>query len=199
MPGRRAEPQLIRRAAVLLLLLSLAGPGALHAQDARASASVETALRIGALRGSAKAFAGGVGLLDLGRRVAFGGGGWILLGTSRIYAGSADSDRDLRVAYGGVVVAVELVRDARWDLRARALVGAGNGKISLRLAGVQLAADNFGVIEPELCGSWHMSPNASLVGSVAYRYAYGVDDLPSVSEDNLRGMSLGVGLSVRGF
>lgn len=198
MPRRRAERQLIRRAAALLLL-SLAGPGTLHAQEARAHASLEAALRVGALRGTAKAFAGGVGLLDLGGRLSFGGGGWTLLGTSRIYAGSADSDRDLRVAYGGVVAAVELVRDARWDLRASALVGVGNGKISLRLAGVQLAADNFGVIEPELSGSWHLSSNASLVGSLAYRYAYAVDNLPSVSQASLRGMSLGVGLSARGF
>jgi hypothetical protein len=197
-PRRRTEPQLIRRAAVLLLL-SLVGPSSLHAQDARAHASIEAAARVSALRGSAKLFVGGIGLLDLGGRVSFGGGGWILLGTSRIYAGSADSDRDLRVAYGGVVADVELVRDARWDLRARALLGAGNGKISLRVAGVQLAADNFGVIEPELCGSWHVSPNASVVGSLAYRYTYGVNDLPSVSQDNLAGVSLGVGFAVRSF
>jgi len=198
MPRRRAERQLIRRAAALLFL-SLAGPGTLHAQEARAHASLEAALRVGALRGTAKAFAGGVGLLDLGGRLSVGGGGWILLGTSRIYAGSADSDRDLRVSYGGVVADLELVRDERWDLRVRALMGAGNGKISLRVAGVQLAADNFGVVEPELCGSWHLSPNASLVGTVAYRYAFGVNDLPSVSDDNLAGVSLGVGFAVRSF
>ncbi len=144
-------------------------------------------------------FAGGVGLLDLGGRVAFGGGGWILLGQSKISAGSADADRDLKVAYGGVVVDMELLRNHRWDVRARALVGAGNGKISLRVAGVQLAADNFGVVEPEVCGSWHLSPNASLVGTLAYRYTFGVDDLPNVSENNLRGISLGVGFAVRSF
>lgn len=198
MPRRRTEPQLIRRAGVLLLLM-LVVPGALHAQDTRAHASIEAALRVGSLRGSAKAFAGGVGLLDLGGRVAFGGGGWILLGQSQISAGSADADRDLRMAYGGVVADVELVRDARWDLRARALMGAGNGKITLRLAGVQLAADNFGVFEPEVCGSWHLSRSTSIVGTLAYRYAFGVNDLPNVSEANLRGISFGVGFAARSF
>lgn len=198
MPRRRQEPQLIRRAAVLLLL-TLVGPGALHAQDASARANVEAALRVGALRGSAKMFVGGIGLLDLGGRVALGGGGWILLGRSRISAGSADADRDLRVAYGGVVAEVELLSDPGWDVRARALVGAGNGKISLRLAGVQLAADNFGVVEPEVCGSWHLSARTRAVGTVAYRHAFGVSDLPSVSGNDLSGFSLGVGLAIRSF
>lgn len=145
-------------------------------------------------------FAGGVGLLDLGGRVAFGAGGWLVLGTSRIETGSPENDTELRVAYGGVVAEVDLPRQIHgWDLRARALVGAGNAKVADRLIRVQLGADNFGVVEPGVVGSRQIMRHTYLTGGIAYRFIFGVEDLPNVSPEDLRGASVQLGIAFRTF
>lgn len=199
MPGRRQEPQL-RRSLLVPLLLLLAGPLAAGAQqESAARAGVEAALKAGRVAGEATVFGGGVGLLNLGHGVAFGGAGWLALGAIRVGNGRPETDKDLRVAYGGLVVEGVVRRGRGWDLRARALLGAGNAKVSDRLIGVQLGADNFAVVEPEVGGTWQLARGAWLTGGLAYRMTFGVEDLPGISDDALRGGSLRVGIQLRSF
>jgi hypothetical protein len=198
-PRRRAEPQLTRGLA-LPLLLSLAAPrAAAGQQEGGARAGVEAALKLSSVRGDATVFAGGVGLIDLGRRVAFGAGAWLALSTVRISTGRPETDKSLRMAYAGVVAEGEIRRGPDWVVNVRALVGAGNAKVSDRLIGVPLGADNFGVVEPEVGGSWHLGRGAWLTGGLGYRFTFGVEDLPDISEESFRGMSLRMGIALRSF
>lgn len=198
-PGRRTEPQLIRWLA-FPLLLSLAAPrGAAAQQEREAGAAVEAALKLSSVLGDVTTFAGGVGLIDLGGRVAFGGGGWLALGTVRIATARPETDKSLRMAYAGVVAESVIRRGPEWEVRARILVGAGNAKVSDRLIGVQLGADNFGIVEPEVGGSWHLWRGTWLTGGLSYRFTLGVEDLPDISDDSLRGASLRLGITLRSF
>jgi len=196
---RRQEPQLSRWPALLLLLL-LARPSAVRGQQQDAArAGIEAALKLSSVHGEGTVFGGGVGLLALGGRVAFGGGGWLALGAVRIATGRPETDKDLRLAYGGVVVEGMIRRGPDWDLRARALLGAGNAKVADRLIGLQLGADNFGVVEPEVGGSWQLTRGARLTGGLSYRLTFGVGHLPDVSDDSLSGGSVRVGIQLRSF
>jgi hypothetical protein len=198
-PRRRPEPQLTRWLTLPFLLL-LARPSATAGQqEGAARAGLEAALRLSSVHGKATVFAGGTGLLALGHGVSFGGGGWLALGPVRVSTGRPESDKSLRVAYAGLVVETAVRRGPDWDLRVRALVGAGNAKVSDRLIGVQLGADNFGVVEPEIGGSWQLDRGAWLTGGLSYRLTFGVEDLLDVSEDSLRGASLRVGIQLRSF
>ncbi len=198
LPRRRPEPQLIRSLALPLLLLALPGV-ARGQQPGEARAGLEAALRVTSIAGDATVLAGGVGLLDLGGRVAFGGGGWLALGTMRISTGRPETDKNLHMAYAGVVAETVVRRGPGWDVRARALVGAGNAKVSDRLQGVALGADNFAIVEPELGGSWHLGHGAWLTGGLSYRITFGVEDLPDISEHSFRGVSLRIGATLRSF
>ncbi len=198
-PRRRPESQLIRWLA-LPLLLALARPQLAAGQrETDARAGVEAGLKLGSVQGDATVFAGGVGLIDLGGRVAFGGGGWLALGAVRIATGRPDTDKNLHLAYAGVVAETEIRRGPDWDVRARALIGAGNARVSDRLIGIQLGADNFGIVEPEIAGSWHLGGVAWLTGGLGYRFTFGVEDLPAISGDTFRGVSLRVGITLRSF
>lgn len=199
LPGRRSESQLIRWLGLPLLLLLARPTLAVGQEPAEARAAIEAALRLSSVHGEAAVLAGGSGLLHLGGRIAFGGGGWLGLGTVRIDTGRPATDKSLRLAYAGVVAEGEIRRGPDWDLRARALVGAGSAKVSDRLIGLQLGVDNFGVVEPEIGGSWHLGGGAWLTGGLAYRFTFGVEDLPDVSDDSLRGTSLRVGITLRSF
>ena len=81
----------------------------------------------------------------------------------------------------------------------RLLVGAGSAKVSLPIVGTELAADNFGVIEPEVFGELALRDFAQLRAQLGYRLVYGVEDLPQVGPEHLRGATFTLSLLLESF
>ncbi len=193
-------------AASLLVVLSgcivLASPAALTAQEGApraARADLEAAVRLTRIRGGTSFLAGVTGLLATNPRFSFGGSGWILLEELDIGTGTPGAGFKLRMAYGGVLTAFRLFETPRAQVSLRTLWGAGNGKVILPLSETEIDADNFGVVEPELTGTWHLGSVLNLGAGAAYRFVFGVEDLTGVSAGQLRGLSVSLFLSGRGF
>jgi hypothetical protein len=142
------------------------------------------------------AFLGMAGLLSLDGRFTFGAGGSLMLGPTTVESDGAGSDLDLRLAYGGLVLQVNLVGSRDRYLALRALVGAGNAKIEDTVYGLEIGADNFGVVEPEVVGMISLAGPLQLGLGVGYRCVFGVDDLPGVGASDLRGPSAKVRVSI---
>jgi hypothetical protein len=194
------------KAASLLSVLAgsviLVSPPALSAQqEAQTAARVElqAAVRLTRIRGGTSFLAGATGLLATDPRFSFGGAGWVLLEELDIGTGTPGAGFKLRMAYGGVLTAFELLETPRAQVSVRTLWGAGNGKIVLPVSGTEIDADNFGVVEPEVTGTWHLGSFLNVGGGAAYRFVFGVEDLTGVSADHLRGLSVSLLLSARGF
>jgi hypothetical protein len=180
----------------------LASPTALSAQqEAQPTALVEleAALRLTRILGETSFLAGATGLLATDPRFSFGGAGWVLLKEPDIGTSTPGSGFKLRMAYGGVLTAFRLFETPRARVSVRTLWGAGNGKVILPGPETEIDADNFGVVEPELTGTWHLGSVLNLGAGAAYRFVFGVEDLTGVSADHLRGFSVSLFLSGRGF
>lgn len=195
-----------RRTASLLAVLAgtmiLPSPAALTAQQEvprAARADLQAALRLTRIQGGTSFLAGATGLLATDPRFSFGGSGWILLEEPDIGTGSPGAGFKLRMAYGGVLTAFRLFETPRARVSLRTLWGAGNGKVILPVSETELDADNFGVVEPELTGTWHLGSVLNVGAGAAYRFVFGVEDLTGVSADHLRGLSVSLFLSGRGF
>jgi hypothetical protein len=160
---------------------------------------LDSSIRLTSLRGGAKFFAGGGVLLGVDDRILFGGGGWVLLGKSVVPGATRASDLELRVAYGGILTETRLAESARGRVVLRSLLGAGNSRVSLPAAGTVIAADNFGVIEPELSASRLLRGRLHGVLGAGYRLVFGLEDLPGVAPEDLRGFSVRIGVMVRTF
>lgn len=201
-PAPSRERTLIRGAPFLLALAFLASPARGIAQQAAAReayASVAAAVATTQIHEHSATMLGGTALLSLGGRLAFGGGGWVMTKRSTVEGQTAGARYDFRMAYGGVAAQARLLGNRNHGLELRALVGAGNGKVRLPVVGTLIAADNFGVVEPALAGTVRLFPGVHLQGSVAWRWAFGVQDLPGVSTDDLRGFSARLGFAIRNF
>lgn len=186
---------------VLLLLGAplLGAPRSVSGQAAerQAHASLEVSLAATSVRESATTLAGAVGLLDLGGRLAFGAGGAIMIGSSALEGGGLD--QDLHLGYGGAVLQFTLTGSPQRYLALRTLVGSGNAKIKLAVGGGEVAADNFGVLEPGLVGTVTLAGPLRLGAGVAYRHVFGVDDLPNVVPADLKGPVAQVRISIRTY
>jgi hypothetical protein len=164
-----------------------------------ASADLEAALRLTRIRGGTSFLAGAAGLLATDPRFSFGGSGWILLEEPDIRTGTPGAGFKLRMAYGGILTAFRLIETPKARVSVRTLWGAGNGRVILPVSEIEIDADNFGVVEPELTGTWHLGSILNLGAGAAYRFVFGVEDLTGVSADHLRGLSVSLFLSGRGF
>lgn len=200
MQGRRTERKLIRSRAVLIAFLLL-GPGAAGAQQRAPKATFEagTAVRATRLRGGTSYLAGGSAQLAIHDRFSFGGAGWVLLGASALPGATPSSDLEFRVAYGGVYTEFRILGSERRNVSVGALMGAGNGKVTLPAVGTQIAADNFGVVEPDVSADLALFGRLHARLTVGYRATFGVEDLPGISATDLRGYVAGVGLTIRPF
>ena len=177
-------------------------PGNLRAQETpptSASASLEASLRITRMRSETSFLAGATGLLSIDPRFSFGGAGWVLLEEPTVDTGTPGSGFKLRMAYGGLVTAARLMETTRARVAVRTLWGAGNAKIVLPVSETEIDADNFGVVEPELSGTWHLNRLFDVGVGLAYRFVFGVEDLTGVSATHLRGPSASLSVSARGF
>jgi hypothetical protein len=189
----------MRPTGLLALALLLAGaPGAASAQaaDARAHGRVEVSLSATPILESAEAMVGTAALLNLGGRLAFGVGGNLMLGTSVLESDGAAPDLELRMAYAGLLLQVRVLGSARNSLALRGLVGAGNAKIRLPVVGSEVATDNFGVLEPEVVGTFTLMGPLQLGVGAGYRRVFGVGDLPTVAPTDLMGYTARVRISI---
>jgi hypothetical protein len=155
------------------------------AEDEAALASV--GVRVTSFRGDGAWMLGGSLVFSLTPRTAVGGAGWMLTAPALIDATETGSESDLIVGYGGVVIHHRFSAPGSSGLGLRLLLGAGNAKVRLPVSGTEIAADNFGIVEPELVGALAIGPHAELRAQVGYRLAYGVEDLPQVTSRSLRG------------
>lgn len=197
-PGAGEELQLRLPPALPVLLVFLAGPGLLRAQEDRgasepsgAALAVDAGLRLTGLRNETATMAGGTLTLHPTGGFGFGGGGWLLLDEREIPGAVADSDLRLRVAYGGAVVRTSVLEAGAATLEGGLLLGAGTARISLAVVGTEIAADNFGVVEPHASLSVAVAGPLALRVQAGYRGVFGVEDLPRVSARHLRGWTLG--------
>jgi hypothetical protein len=182
-----------------LALLLLGAPPALVAQtsEPRAHASFEASLIETTVLESAATFAGAAGLMSLDGRFAFGAGAVLMLGSSTAEGDGTGSDLDLRLAYGGLLLQMTLAGSAERYLGLRTMIGAGNAKLDRLDVGSEVAADNFGVLEPEVVGAISVAGPLHVGLGAGYRHVFGVDDLPNVVPGDLRGFSARVRLSIR--
>lgn len=185
----RAARRVLQAAAFVGWATSAAPLAAQDAMQRRASSSIEGSLALTRLHGSATWMSGITGLLSLGHRVSLGGAGSFAMEAQRVPGPVPGSDLDLRVAFGGVVGQFLVVDTGDREAWVRLLAGAGNAKLDLAVAQTQIASDNFGVIQPEVGGSFRFLGRLRAGAAVGYRITYGVEDLPGVGSLDLRGPS----------
>lgn len=127
---------------------------------------------------AAVVFAGGIEIGGVGIKVlepvdiSVGSGGFV----------------ELRTGYGGITFAKRGLLGGR--IGAGFLLGAGNAEIRALPVGNQLGSDNFMVLEPEVTlelPSWGVIHGAIGAG---FRFVTGVDDLPTVRADDLKGFTV---------
>ncbi|NJD20860.1 MAG: hypothetical protein FIA95_16450 [Gemmatimonadetes bacterium] len=129
--------------------LPLAG----QAVEAATAASAEASVALTTVVGELSWMGSGEVLVDLTPRFSLGGAGSFLLSARSLPGATRGNDRELRIAFGGLVAQVELSRGKGRRFWLRVLSGAGNAKVSLALVGTQIASDNFGVLAPEVGAS----------------------------------------------
>lgn len=193
---------MIRRAAILAVALALAAPCAVRAQqlggpETGTGLVLEGSYRLSRLQGRSAKMLGGAALLTLGPRISFGLAGWSLF--KPITVGQTGGVENFGFAYGGAVGELRLATRNRYQAKARLLVGAGNGKLTLPVVGTEIESDNFGVMEPELVGSMRVVGPLRLTAAVGYRMVYGVQDLPGIAQRDLWGWTTRVSLGLHLF
>jgi hypothetical protein len=162
----------------------------------RVTAGVEAGARISGLRDEAKGLWGGAALLHVHPRLSLGGAGWILHSRSAIDVASPGPDLEMALGYGGVVADARIVAHHRMAVDIRVLAGAGNAKIIVPVVGSEIGADNFGVLEPEVALTLHLTSALGVKLTGAYLHSFGVEDLPPVLPQDLRAFSAGLSLVV---
>jgi hypothetical protein len=136
---------------------------------------------------------GGIGLV-FGGRFAIGGAGLALTGN----VVESSTGFELGMGYGGLTLQYwhPWIRGLAWE--ANLLLGAGHAEVRSPLTGNEVGSDNFSVVEPEVGLSLTTLPWLRVGGSLGYRMAWGVEDLPQVAVDDLRSLSLSLTLRVGG-
>jgi hypothetical protein len=172
-------------------------PARAQAPDVSVSAAVEASLGLAALHGGASWTASAAALLGLTPRLSVGGSGTLFVGTTDLAGSGPGSDLTLRTAFGGVVAQLRLIDRPDRSLWLRALAGVGNAKVDLSAVGTRIAADNFGVLVPEIGATLRIAGPLSAGAAAGYRAVFGVDDLPGVGPSDLRGITARVLLALR--
>ena len=137
--------------------------------------------------------------ISLDAATSLGGAGWVLVAPLEIDDSGTGSALELTVAYGGVLLERRLSRPGTTSLGVRFLIGSGSARVSLPVVDTEIAADNFGVVEPEIYGALSLGGRLELRAQLGYRLVYGVEDLPRVAPGHLRGATLTVSASVGPF
>ncbi|MBM4373302.1 MAG: hypothetical protein FJ098_16720 [Deltaproteobacteria bacterium] len=199
----RGRPRACRRVAVRGVLAAvawaaLAAPAAAQWVDT-AAVSAEASLAMTTVQGGLELMGSGAVLLGLTPRFSVGGGGSVLLGPRELPGSTRGTDQELRLAWGGLVVQLDVARRDDRHVWVRILGGAGNAKVDLAVVRTRIASDNFGVFVPEVGGSVRLRGPVRLGAALGYRAVLGVEDLPGLVPADLRGPSARVLLSVHPF
>lgn len=189
----------VRRGLSLVASLALALQVPLTAQEAPAPALLEVSGGATTLHGDFSALGSGSLLLGVTDRIAIGGAAHVVLGTKDLAGATPDSDTGLRVAYGGLLTQLTLSRTPRHSVWLRFLAGAGNAKMDLAVVRTLIAADNFGVLAPEIGGTVRLKGALHVGVALGYRSVFGVEDLPGLTSLDLPGPTGRVLLSARVF
>ncbi|MFC1575411.1 hypothetical protein ACFL5A_02030 [Gemmatimonadota bacterium] len=191
------------RLTLLLLLLALPGPlGAQAGPDLsappRAGSAVSVFLKGSKIAGESRAHLGGWAGLVFGNRLVVGGGGMALLERVDLAGTVADTGFDLGMGYGGLVLRYFLPLPLGATGEMGLLLGAGNADVRDHLAGRKLGSDNFQLLEPDLAISYPLLEGLFVTGSVGYRLVWGIEDLPTVNDKDLRSLTAALSLRLGG-
>ena len=175
------------RALLLCTLLALPGPlvaqaGPSPSPNARAGSVASLVLKGSRVAGKGRAHVGVWAGLVFGG-LAVGGGGYAML--ENVELGPSGSGFDLDMGYGGIQIRFSKVLLERLTLDAGALLGAGHAKVRDRAQDFESPSDNFFVAEPEISTFYSLLPKLHLGIAAGYRLAWGVEDLPRVSAQDL--------------
>lgn len=158
-------------------------PGTVHA-------SLGAFLRTTRIGASMEPMLGGEASIRFRKHFTVGVAGGGLLEAAPLLRSESDVGLDLRVGYGGLVFGYE--PSPKWTASpaARVLVGAGNAEVRAIPVGNRLGSDNFIVVEPEARLHLRVTRGVFAGLAVGYRFVFGVEDLPDISPEDLRGLSL---------
>ncbi len=204
MPTRTSAGRGMRKLVLAGLLLAL--PGTLRAQAGPPSASDEgrvTSTASVLVKGStiaekSRAQVGGWVGLVFGGRFAVGGGGLVLLKEVDLEGTEAGTGFSLDLGYGGIFCRFWQPLSPRLTGEVGLILGAGHGEVSDRLSGAELGSDNFVIVEPEVSLFFTLFPSVHVGASGGYRLAWGVEDLPRVSQDDLRAVTATISVRLGG-
>ena len=174
-----------------LLLFSFATPLLAGAQSTDpdfggARARLEAHVGVGMLDGSASALAGGAASVGLGDRFWIGGAGYVLNEVSM--DDPQHGATGVGMGFGGVVVEVDLLEQGVGTWSAGLLVGGGNADARDVVVGVEIGSDNFVVFQPSIRFRAPWRGPAGIGASIAYRRAFGVQDIATLDAGNVSGL-----------
>lgn len=194
----------MKRTLIVALLLAL--PGCLWAQVGPSSSTNENRVHSTAallLKGSSIADKGRLQLggwagLVFGDQLAVGGGGVVLLDEVGLAGSEAGTGFSLDLDYGGIFFRFWQPLSPRLTGELGLVLGAGNAGVKDRLSGTELGSDNFLVAEPEVSLFFGVLSWLRVGVSGGYRMISGMEDLPRVSEGDLKGATGTISLRVGG-
>lgn len=208
---RPFEPARLLLCLFVTLAGTLCGASALAGQDAgepspslgndgAVAGELRLAPTIGVIHGSPAGFLRASALLHVSERLAIGGEAVLSLTRVRTTPPSSTDRSELSVRYGGIVASFGRPGAAPSDpWSASLLVGTGTARVHSSLLDTEIGTDNFLVLEPaverDLGPLGRLPLNARVRAS--WRLPLGLESLPSVTQADLRGFSLGVSLGVR--
>lgn len=201
--GQGASRDLTAPAFLGLLVLLVAAtlrPGPAAGQEDRAGGSVsgyvEPALKLTRMGGQAQLMAGGLVGLRLGSHLGIGGEGFAALGIVEISGRGYGSARELGMGYGGVTLEYLARPQQRLRWGGRLLLGIGSARAHDAALGIELGSDNFAVAEPQGSVRVRLLPWLGVGVQVGFRLITGLQDLPGIIPDDVKGYTVAVSLRI---
>jgi hypothetical protein len=149
--------------------------------------------------GQYRAHVGGWAGLVFGNRITVGGGGLAMLEDVELAAAQAGSGFDLGMGYGGLQIRLRQPLGMSFAVEGGALLGAGHAEVRDLVQRRELGADNFYVIEPDISVFYSFLPGVHVGAAAGYRVVWGVEDLPRVAAEDLRGLTTALTLKIGGW
>jgi hypothetical protein len=167
--------------------------------DGKARTTLTAAGRFTTLRSQSTFLMGAGARFRFGGPFSFGAQGWILADPLDMAMVGPGTGLRLKMAYGGLLTAWDVLRTSSTLTTAEVLWGAGNGKVQLAVGNAEIAADNFLVLEPGVRTEITLVSALRLTAGLSYRLVGGVEDLPGVGTDDLGGLGATLGLAIGPF
>jgi hypothetical protein len=154
--------------------------------------------KAGTLADATRVHLGGWAGLVFGDHLILGGGGFALTDDVELPGSDGGSGFGLGMGYGGVMLKVR--HPVPWNLTGElgVLVGAGNARVRDILGGGELGSSNFFLLEPEIAVFRRLHSLFHVGVSIGYRKAWGIEDLPRVSEGDMNSFTGAISLQLGG-